>query len=784
MTEAMARFFSLLRSFFSTLFILVRGIFLPRWRTPRWHSLVHNRYLWVMSLLIVAMVAIILRILFFIYGEQGRAYRERAQNIAKPSYHHLLPLRGTIHARDGRPVAVSSPVYRLFFDFRHDLLAPLQDATPLAELPPKKQAERKVLQQQFEAELDSLVALLDEHFDLAAHKLTRAKLKADWLAGYKKRSRHWRVLPIDVPYVKMQQFYGLSPFTPYRLSEKKTRGSMMKRLIFVEAETRRIYPFRSLAYRTIGQLYDRSDKEGRTLPKSGLELSYNKYLRGELGEQMEAQNMGRKVTIVTRPAVDGADVYTTLDMNIQSVVERNLREQLTMLDAQSGTVVLMEVKTGKVVAISNLQRTRSGGYGESTNVAVSDLSEPGSTFKVASMMVALDDGIVRPTDTIDVGNGTWTYAKRTVRDHNAHHGGYGRLSVAQTIVKSSNVGLAKIITKGYASRPDAYVRKLHELGFGTDLKLEIEGYARARIRYPHDKVRPWSGTTLAWMSFGYETQIPPIYTLAFFNAIANGGRYMRPYFVSEIRRGDELLESFAPQVVKEQICKPSTLVEIQEMLRRVVTEGTGKKALSPYVAISGKSGTAQLSEGGSYRDASGRLRHQVSFCAYFPSEAPKYSCIAVIREPSSQFSAGGGVMAAPIIRKIAESLLALEAPLPLDSLQRSASPKAYTREVAAGRTSALLPLLRQLGLPQPQVTKATSRYMQLDTLLRPSAPMIPQGKVPAVVGMSAMDAVYLLRSMGYSPVLRGSGNVLSQSVSAGSALRPGGEIILELGYHY
>ena len=779
----MSRILSLLRDAFATLGMLLRGAVSKAHRTERWHRLVQDRYLWVMTLLILAMVAIVLRILFFIYSAEGKMYRQRADNLARPQASPMLPLRGTIHAQDGRPVAVSSPVHRLFFDFRHDALAPLRDKRPLSALPAKVQAERKRLRRQFEDELDSLARLIDQEFDLASLKLTRQALKKRWLQGFQKGSRHWPVLGVDVPYVQMQQFQSVSPFIAYRPEgAKKAQGSLMKRVIFTEDETRRIYPFKSLAYRTIGQLYDRSDKEGRTLPKSGLERSYDKYLRGELGEKMRYANMRETAEVVTRPAVDGASVYTTLDMNIQSVVERNLREQLTFLDAQSGTVVLMEVKTGKVVAISNLQRTRSGGYAESTNMAVSDLSEPGSTFKVASMMVALDDGIVRASDTIDVGNGVWVYAKKAVRDHNAHHGGYGKLSVAQTIVKSSNVGLAKIITRGYESRPDVYVQKLRDLGFGTDLKLEIEGYARAQIRKRSDNPNAWYGTTLAWMSFGYETKIPPIYTLAFFNAIANGGRYMRPYFVTEIRRGDEILQSFAPQVVKEQICKPSTLVEIQEMLRRVVTEGTGKKALSPYVSISGKSGTAQLSSGKSYRDSTGHVRHQVSFCAYFPSEAPKYSCIAVIRQPSSQFSAGGGVMAAPIIRKIAESLLALEAPLPLDSLHRSASPKAYARQIAAGRTSALLPLLRQLGLPVPQVTKATSRYMQLDSLLHPSAPMIPQGKVPAVVGMSAMDAVYLLRSMGYTPVLRGFGNVVGQSVSAGSTLASGATIVLELGY--
>ena len=382
-----------------------------------------------------------------------------------------------------------------------------------------------------------------------------------------------------------------------------------------------------------------------------------------------------------------------------------------------------------------------------------------------------------------MGNGLWKYGGKIVRDHNAHHGGYGRISAAQTIVKSSNVGVAKIITRAYESHPDDYVQKIRNLGFGADLKLEIDGYEKARVRKRADNPDRWYNTTLGWMSYGYETQIPPIYTLAFFNAIANGGRYMRPYFVSEIRSRNEVVKTFEPTVVRERICKPTTLTAIQEMLRRVVTEGTGKKARSPFVAISGKSGTAQLSSGrGGYRDSTGHIRHQVSFCAYFPSEAPKYSCIAVIRRPSSQFSAGGGVMAAPIIRKIAESLLALEAPIPLDSLHRSSSPRAYTKEIAAGRASTLLSVMAQQGLPTPRMSKASGSFIAVDTILHARSVPTTNGRVPAVVGMSAMDAVYLLRKMGYSPRLRGAGNVLGQSISAGTPAAVGTEVVLELGF--
>ena len=775
-----------LRKILRALSVLFMGVFSRQRRGEEWKRLTEDRYPYVMALFAVIMLIVVVRIVLFIFSADGAVYREMARVINPPRAITETPLRGTIHDREGHPVAITSPYYRLFLDLNAQVLAPLH-----RPLPPKGQTSKDSLQRarvlelqrEFDQGLEDLASLVDSVYDLGKHGLSRAMLKEHWRKGFKRKDRHCAVVSLDLSYMQLQGMQSSAPFAPIPTRRGRFRESLFSKLLIREDRTKRIYPYGSLAYRTIGQLYSVSNKDGLTDGRSGIEKSYNSYLRGKIGHGVRFYNAGRYESIVTEPAVEGASIYTTIDMNIQSIVERNLREQLSKLEAESGTVVLMEVPTGKVVAISNLQRMPSGGYGETTNMAVADMSEPGSTFKVASMMVALDDGVVQPNDTIDVGNGLWKVGGSTVRDHNAHHGGYGRLSVAQTIVNSSNVGVAKIIYRGYAHRPDDYVQKIRDLGFGEDLKLEIDGYARARIRKRSDNPDRWSATTLPWMSYGYETQIPPIYTLAFFNAIANGGRYMRPYFVTEIRQRDAILKTFEPTVVREQICKPETLREIQEMLRRVVTEGTGKKARSSFVAISGKSGTAQLSSGrGGYRDSTGHVRHQVSFCAYFPSEAPKYSCIAVIRKPSSQYSAGGGVMAAPIIRRIAESLLALEAPIPIDSLPTSRHPSAYARPIASGRATTLISLLSQLGLPTPQITKSTGSYIQIDTAMHVRSYTQTLGRIPAVVGMSAMDACYLLSKMGYTPRLIGAGNVLSQSIPSGSPARRGTEVTLQLGF--
>ena len=754
--------------------------------TLKGRRLVWDFYPIVMAGFTLLFVGIIIYVIRFSYSSEGARYRAAAERVQREKRVQDLPLRGSILASDERPVAVTTPVYRLGLDFLSEPLKVLYAPLPTGKTHQDslERAKYYATRQELDYGLDRLAVLIDSIYDLKAHGLTRQQLKARWRKGLEQRKRGLPVINLDVSYQQYQILMASSPFAPKIIKNKRVPSLLSKMIISTE-RTKRIYPFGSLAYRTIGQLQP-SGENNISKGKSGLELRYDYLLRGRIGSARRVYYGNSYRRIVDEPALDGADIVTNLDMDIQSIVEHSLREQLQQLEAESGTVVLMEVKTGKIVAISNLEQVKRspGTYSESVNMAMTNKAEPGSTFKVASMMVALDDGIVRPNDTIDVGNGLWPHEGRVVRDHNADKGGYGRISVAQTIIKSSNVGVAKIIVKGYKDKPDEYVEKIRRLGFGFNFQKEVDlqGVERASVRKRSDNPNRWYNTTLAWMSYGYETQIPPIYTLAFFNAIANGGRYMRPYFVSEIRRRDSLTQHIEPKVLKERICKPETLQAIQEMLRRVVTEGTGKKARSAYVTISGKSGTAQLSGKHGYRDSLGQVRHQVSFCAYFPSEAPRYSCIAVIRAPSPRYSAGGGVMAAPIIRRIAESLVALEKPRPLDSLPRSASPLAYTRHIAAGRTETLLQLLEQMGLPAPRLGAKAPTYIRIDSAARISALPLTAHDIPDLRGMSAMDAVYLLRSRGYRVQLVGAGNVVSQSIPAGTAAARGSEIVLQLGY--
>ncbi len=729
----------------------------------------------------IAVVFFIISMLRMIMGTEGERWREIGSKINRPVPEPLYPRRGSIYAADGRPIAIMAPFYRMYIDFRATPIALVHNDSLRMPKDSLRIAERRRLRDSLSGELDKLADVLEQTFAERGIVVNKKAMRESWRKGFLKKSRYTLVARHDLSYLQYKQLLDMDPLgrQPNKKGNRVQR-SLLSKLITLEERSVRINPFGSLALRTIGSLYA-SKKDGLSQGKQGLEMYYDSLLRGERGEAVKeyaAQQYNRRVIT---PAVDGANIYTTLDMNKQNQLERIMRSQLGALSAGSGTAVLMEVATGKVLAMTNLQRNSQGDYNETMNHAVSDLSEPGSTFKVASMLVALNDGVVSPTDTIDVGNGLWKVGGRIVRDHNAHRGGYGRISVSQAIEYSSNVGVAKIVQGHYGSRPDEFVDKVRAMGFGHDLKIEIPGAAQARIRKRSDNPNRWYNTTLAWMSFGYETQIPPMYTVAFFNAIANGGRFMRPYMVEEVRSAKhEILERHEPTVLIEQIARPESIKAMQEMLRRVVTEGTGKTLRSDIVAISGKSGTAQIAKGGSYHGPDG-TSHQVSFCGYFPSEAPRYTLMVVIREPSQAFAAGGGSMAGPVVRELAEAIISMETPLSLDSIPAPA-PSALAARIASGRKSELQPTLQGLGLKYTPTSEVPAdAFVRIDAQGREQRlPAYRKGVIPSVVGMSATDAHFLLLEHGYRARLSGHGKVLTQAPAAGTVAPRGATITLGL----
>jgi len=429
----------------------------------------------------------------------------------------------------------------------------------------------------------------------------------------------------------------------------------------------------------------------------------------------------------------------------------------------------MEVKTGEIKAMVNMQNNADGSYSENRNGAVADQVEPGSTFKVASLMALLDAGKAKITDTIHTGNGVHRYHTSDMRDHNYHRGGYGNLSLAEVIHASSNVGISLAVTKAWGDNPSGFVAKLYEMGLVEPLNIEIPGAAIAKIRHPKDKHVNWYKTALPWMSIGYEVQMPPIYTLAFYNAIANNGKYIRPYFVKSISQNGRILETFDTETINSSICSSSTLSDIRMMLQAVVEEGTGKSVHSDYVSIAGKTGTAQLQYGKGQP-----VTHQVSFCGYFPADKPMYSAIVVIRQPRNGYPSGG-LMSGGVFKTIAERVYAQSVQAHVVDTVAPGLPPAK-----AGKTVALSEVLDELNFNYLSAGETWGRVQAAQNYKTEPIP-VSDYHVPNVVGMGAKDAVYLMERVGLRVQLYGRGKVQSQSIQPGVKAMRGQTVSLVFG---
>ena len=666
-----------------------------------------------------------------------RDYWLHLDSIQKRPDRLVYPSRGNIFSADGKLMATSVPCYYLYIDFAADCYS---NKT-------KKWSS-----------LDTFLYSKHNGVDSLSVYLSR-KLKDRTPAGYKKyllsglnAKKKSRQFPICRDKVSYSDLKEIKKFPFLRLG-------VFKSGFYTREMVERQKPFGTLASRTIGDTFrDIDPKTGLTKGKNGLELQYDTLLHGVAGLNSVRRLGGGWTNVVEVEPVEGMDIRTTIDINIQDIAEKSLLDMLKK--------------------ITNMGRIREGVYGEDTNHAVADETEPGSTFKVASIMVALEDGVCQPGDTVDVGNGIYMYKGARMTDHNNNKGGYGRISVEQAIWYSSNIGVAKTVLKGYEKNPTKFVEGLYRIGLNEDLRLEIPGAGRAKIRRPDDTVRYWSKTALPWMSFGYETQIPPIYTLAFYNAIANNGKMVRPIFTKEILHNGKTVQSFSTEVVRESICSERTLNMIKDMLLGVVEKGTGKAVHSDFVRIAGKTGTAQIASGGVYRQAG----HQVAFCGYFPADEPKYSCIVVIRQPRNGYPSGG-TMSGGVVKAIAEKVYASHMSFDIRDMEKD-SLAVMLPQPKAGERDALEYVLNKLDIEadndsiETKWVTAKREDGREDVKLKDIP--IREGLVPNVVGMGAKDAVYLLESVGLQASLNGMGRVSSQSISPGSRVSKGQTVSLTL----
>lgn len=692
------------------------------------------RYIFIVSCILMVCVAIQFMAFKTVFIE-GAYWQKKADSL-KIEDLIVLPTRGNILAQDGRLMASTIPQYYLYMDFQADGL-----------------------------KLDTLEKYLTPLSRSLSGKLKDKSVneyKAHILKGLRSKSRQYLLCRKKVSYLDLQDIRTF----PFLVKGPNKSGFYTKEMV------QREKPFGSLASRTIGSIYGEYEKGG----KNGLELQYDSLLTGIPGTSSKQKVRGRWVNVNVIDPEDGMDVKTTIDIEIQDITEKALVDMLRKIDAASGTAVVMEVKTGEVKSITNIERVAPGEYAETKNHAVADEIEPGSTFKVASMMVALDAGIVSPDDVIDTGSGVYMYAGSRMTDHNWHKGGYGAITAAQAIWYSSNIGVAKIILKGFERNPEAYVEKLYKIGLNRKMDLEIPGAGSPKIRHPRDKDR-WYKTTLPWMSFGYETQIPPIYTLTFFNAIANDGKMIKPVFVKEICRNGSVIEKKETEVINSSVCSSSTLDIIRQMLIDVVDKGTGTAVKSEHFVIAGKTGTAQISQGRSGYAGGG---HQVSFCGYFPADRPQYSCIVVIRSPRNGYPSGG-TMSGGVFKNIAEQIYAHSEVLPVTDKMKD-TVNVFHPLVLNGDYKQTIKVLRELDVDYRNLKDRSSwiRASIEDDKVEIKDLKSVENLIPNVVGMGAKDALYILENAGLYVHLSGYGRVRSQSVPAGSRIMKGQTVALTL----
>lgn len=707
------------------------------------------RYFAVAAVLALVGVSVVARAVYVMTAEKG--YWMAVASRLSVEEKEVPPARGNILSSDGELMASSIPDFKLYMDFGCHT-----DKTDSLLL----------------VKLDSICDGLHAIFPTRSSAEFRAKFEE----ARAKKSRNFLIWPRRVTYATYQEVKQLPVF---RLAQYK--GGF-----YVSDFNARRRPFGSLAKRTVGDLF--GEKDSATC---GLELCYDSILRGRSGLVKRSKVLNQFVSRPVRPPVDGADIVTTIDVGMQDLAERALIDELRAEDVRGdmGVAIVMEVKTGDVKAIVNMSRCDDGEYREIMNNAIAYRCEPGSVFKPASILVALDDGVVDTSFVVHTGSGIMEMHGSKMKDHNWYRGGYQDINVARSLEVSSNIGVSYVIDRFYGNDPARYVDGLYRVGIAEDLRVPIVGYRRPIIRRPKKNSRGqwlnWSATALPWMSIGYETQVAPINTVTFYNAIANNGCMVRPRFVKRVVKDGQTIREFPVEIIKKRIAKPSSIKTLQTVLRHVVSQGLGKKAGSDLFEVAGKTGTAQVSQGrGGYK--SGTVGYWLSFCGYFPADNPRYSCIVCIRKYG--LPASGGGMSGKVFHDIAEGIMARHLKLHVDDARDEGAQ--MLPDVKDGNILAADYVLTQLKINSAAPWRGTfdkgapvwGRALPhggktMDIRRRKT----PAGIVPDVTGMGARDAVYLLESRGIKTRVAGVGTVKRQSLISGVKIRRGMTCRIELG---
>lgn len=647
-----------------------------------------------MFIFAIAIVAQLVKIQF-VEGDKYRdlAFKNTTKNFVIPSN------RGNVYSDDGSLLATSVPKY----DIRFDAMT--------------------VSSENFEKLLPALSSELSKMFGKSAsyYQDNFRKARAD-------KNRYLLITKnlgyTDYIRVKSMPMFNLGP---------NTGG------IIVEQRSVRENPLGKIGERTVGN--QRKDKPG--FYSVGLEGAFDELLRGKEGRRLKhkiAKGQWKPVYDENEiEPMDGYDIVSTLNVNIQDIAHHALLKQLEFYEAEHGSVIVMEVATGQIKAVSNLGRTSNGAYYEKLNYGIGESHEPGSTFKVMAMMAALEDKVIDTSTVIDTQNGVKVFYGRKIYD--SHRGGYGKISAAKALEVSSNIGLATIIDENYAKNPQQFINRLKSWGLTKQTGVKIKGEGTPFIPEPgHSK---WSKNALPSMAYGYNLRLTPLQTLTFYNAIANDGVMVKPMFIQEVRAWNKKVEIFPTTVINPKICSDKTIKEIQEILKNVVVRGTGKSLYSSDFSMAGKTGTAQTEYW--MADWAENRRYVSSFAGYFPADNPKYSCIVVIHKPSVKKGYYGADVSGPVFKRIAQKIF---------------SNDPMTVEVADVNVED--PLLKN---------DFDAYYAKIQT---------SSEKIPDVTGMAGMDAISLLENLGLKVKTVGNGTVTDQSIAPGEELKKGTQIVLNL----
>jgi cell division protein FtsI (penicillin-binding protein 3) len=681
-------------------------------------------------------VAILVRILILQVVQHGKWSAMSEKYVYKTA--ELPADRGDILAFDGRLLASSVPYYTIYMDTR---------STGMSA-------------QTWSTGINGLSAGLA--------KLLGDRSAAGWKAvitDAKRRGDRYFLIQRKVDYETLKKLKELPIFR-----EGQYKGGMV-----AQAENRRILPNNELAARTIGYL--NLGSEGTEV---GIEGSYDKDLGGKNGVVVKQRLTGGDwITIDDASSVnsrDGNDVVTTIDIDLQDVASTALMNQLKKHNAHHGCAVVMEVETGDIRAIVNLEQGNDGSYHESYNYAIAESTEPGSTFKLPSLLAAIEDGVIDTGDVVDTGNGSVRFYNKVIKDTKEE--GYGKLTVKQVFEKSSNVGTSKLIYEHYKNNPKDFVNRLYAMKLNERLDIQIKGEGAPLIRYPGDKL--WSGLSLPMMSHGYEVQLTPLQILTFYNAVANDGRMMKPRFVTSVIRNGNVIKRFEPHVIINSIASRSTIRKVKKMMEGVVEHGTATNLRNTNYKIAGKTGTAQIASGKSGYRSGARISYQASFVGYFPAENPLYSCIVVVNAPSNGVYYGN-LVAGSVFKEISDKIYATNFFRDYKNWDKDNKKPVLAPEAGNGYRADINAVLKELDVRY----KKTANNVWVATresgdTIRLVGLKTSKGLVPDVRGMSLRDAVFLLENSGYRVKYNGKGKVRRQSPEHGARYFEGQIVSLEM----